>query len=79
LKFLRSAAVDVPLGSHPAMYNMAEKHAKLQAGGPNPFIDPQGYQSELTIQETALNNELKRQEVEGPPAARGGGARRGQD
>jgi metallo-beta-lactamase class B len=79
LKFLRSATVDVPLGSHPAMYNMAEKHAKLQAGGPNPFIDPQGYQSELTIQETALNNELKRQEVEGPPAARGGGARRGQD
>lgn len=77
LKFLRSAHVDVPLGSHPAMYNMVEKQAKLAAGGANPFIDPRGFQDELTIQETALNNELKRQQVEGPPPPRGGGARRG--
>jgi metallo-beta-lactamase class B len=78
-KVLHGQHVDVPLGSHPAMYNMAEKHAKLAAGGPNPFIDPQGYQNELTIQETAFNNELKRQETEGAPAARGGrGAGRGQ-
>src|SRR5678809_219754 len=66
-KFLHSAHVDVPLGSHPAMYNMAEKLAKLKPGGPNPFVDPAGFQNEITIQETALNNELKRQEVEGPP------------
>jgi metallo-beta-lactamase class B len=79
LKFLRSAHVDVPLGSHPAMYSLTEKYAKLKPGSPNPFIDPQGFQNELTIQETALNNELKRQEVEGPPPPRGGGARRGQD
>ena len=79
IKFLRSAHVDVPLGSHPAMYGMTEKYAKLAAGGQNPFIDPKGYQDELTIQETALNNELKRQQVEGPPPPRGGGgARRGQ-
>jgi metallo-beta-lactamase class B len=79
LKFLRSARVDVPLGSHPAMYNMSEKYPRLNAGGPNPYIDPQGFQNEVTIQETALNNELKRQEVEGPPPPRGGGARRGQE
>jgi metallo-beta-lactamase class B len=79
LKFLHSAHVDVPLGSHPAMYNMTEKYAKLKPGGPNPFIDPQSFQNEVTIQETALNNELKRQEVEGPPPPRGGGARRGQN
>jgi metallo-beta-lactamase class B len=79
LKFLRSAKVDVPLGSHPAMYNMADKYTKLKAGDPNPFIDPPGFQNEVTIQETALNNELKRQEVEGPPPPRGGGARRGQN
>jgi metallo-beta-lactamase class B len=79
LKFLRSARVDVPLGSHPAMYSMSEKYPKLKAGGPNPYIDPQGFQNEVTIQETALNNELKRQEVEGPPPPRGGGARRGQE
>jgi metallo-beta-lactamase class B len=70
--------VDVPLGSHPAMYNMTEKYAKLKSGAPNPFIDPAGFQNEITIQETALNNELKRQQVEGPPPPRGGG-RRGQD
>jgi metallo-beta-lactamase class B len=78
-KFLHSAHVDVPLGSHPAMYNMTEKYAKLKPGGPNPFIDPQSFQNEVTIQETAFNNELKRQEVEGPPPPRGGGARRGQE
>ena len=76
-KILRSQHVDVPLGSHPAMYNMAEKYAKLSGGGPNPYIDPRGYQDELTIQETAFNNELKLQETNGPPPARGG--RRGQD
>ena len=77
-KFLHSAHVDVPLGSHPAMYNMAEKLAKLKPGGPNPFVDSAGFQNEITIQETALNNELKRQQVEGPPPPRGGG-RRGQN
>ena len=61
------------------MYNLSEKYPKLTAGGPNPFVDPQGFQNEVTIQETALNNELKRQEVEGPPPPRGGGARRGQN
>ena len=78
-KYLHSAHVDVPLGSHPAMYGMTEKYARLNAGGSNPFIDPQGFQQELTIQETAFNNELKRQQTEGPPAQRGRGARRGQD
>jgi metallo-beta-lactamase class B len=77
-KFLHSAHVDVPLGSHPAMYNMAEKFAKLKPGGPNPFVDPAAFQNEITIQETALNNELQRQQVEGPPPPRGGG-RRGQN
>jgi hypothetical protein len=57
------------------MYSMAEKHAKIAAGGANPYVDPKGFQDELTIQETAFNNELKRQETEGPPAARGRGGR----
>ena len=77
-KVLHAQNVDVPLGSHPAMYNMSEKHAKLAAGGPNPYIYAKGFQDELTIQETAFNNELKRQEAEGPPTRGGGGGRRGQ-
>ena len=66
-KILRAAHVDVPLGSHPAMYNLAEKYPKIAAGGANPFIDPTGYTNELTVQETAFQNELKRQQTEGPP------------
>jgi metallo-beta-lactamase class B len=74
LKYLKSAHVDVPLGSHPAMYGLAAKYARLKAGEPNPFIDPQGYHDEIAIQETAMNNELQRQQREGPPPARGRGA-----
>jgi metallo-beta-lactamase class B len=49
----RSLACDVPLGSHPAMYNLVEKYAKLGKGGPNPFIDPEGYKNEIAIEEGA--------------------------
>jgi metallo-beta-lactamase class B len=75
--YLKSAHVDVPLGSHPAMFGLAEKYAKLTPGAPNPYVDPQGFKDEITIQETALNNELQRQQVEGPPPPRGRGAGRG--
>jgi metallo-beta-lactamase class B len=71
VKTLRALHADVPLGSHPAMYGMADKHRRLAAGGANPFVDPQGYLTEIAIQETAFNNELKRQQTEGPPAGRG--------
>lgn len=47
---LRSLPCDVPLGSHPAMFGMTAKIAKLQAGGgPNPFIDAEGYRIEIDI------------------------------
>jgi len=53
-RVLRSLKADVPLGSHPAMYRLAEKYPKMGTG-PNPFIDPQGYKDELDIQEGAFN------------------------
>ena len=59
-RILRGLKCDVPLGSHPAMYNLAEKYPKL-GKGPNPFIDPQGYKTELDIQETAVNAVLDEQ------------------
>jgi metallo-beta-lactamase class B len=40
-KYLRILPCDVMLGSHTAFYNMQEKYAKLDKGGPNPFIDGQ--------------------------------------
>jgi len=59
-RILRGLKCDVPLGSHPAMYNLAEKYPKV-GKGPNPFIDPQGYKTELDIQETAFNAVLEEQ------------------
>jgi len=53
-RILRGLKCDIPLGSHPAMYNLAEKYPKVGKGS-NPFIDPQGYKTELDIQETAFN------------------------
>lgn len=50
-KVSRALKADVPLASHPAMYGMARKHARLGQGGPNPFIDPAGYQRELDLTE----------------------------
>jgi metallo-beta-lactamase class B len=59
-RILRGLKCDVPLGSHPAMYNLAEKYPKMGKGA-NPFIDPQGYKAELDIQETAFNAVLDEQ------------------
>jgi metallo-beta-lactamase class B len=62
-KVLRSLPCDVPLGSHPAMYNMAEKYPKI-GKGPNPFIDPKGYKAELDIAEGAFKLKLDEQSKE---------------
>ena len=59
-RILRSLKCDIPLGSHPAMYSLSEKYPKL-GKGPNPFIDPQGYKTEIDIQETAFNAVLDQQ------------------
>src|SRR5215472_38123 len=58
---LHGLACDIPLGSHPAMYGLAEKHPKL-GKGPNPFIDPEGYKTEVNIQETAFLAVLEQQQ-----------------
>jgi len=59
-KVLRSLPCDVPLASHPAMYNLAEKFKKLGAN-PNPFIDPAGYKAELDTVETVFTRTLDEQ------------------
>jgi metallo-beta-lactamase class B len=50
-KVVRSLPCDVQLGDHPAQYNMQVKYAKLQSGGPNPFIDPATCNLETDIEE----------------------------
>ncbi len=61
-KVARTLPCDVPLGSHPAMYNMEQKYAKLAAGGPNPFIDPAGYKLEVDIAEAMFRAVLAEQQ-----------------
>lgn len=72
---LHSLRGDVPLGSHPAMFGMAEKYPRIAASATNPYLDPKGYQAEIALQEAAFNAELKRQQTEGPPGGRGRGGR----
>ncbi len=59
-KVLRGLKCDIPLGSHPAMYNLAEKYPKL-GKGPNPFVDPQGYKTELDVVENIFRTTLDEQ------------------
>ena len=62
-KLVRSLACDVPLGDHPAQYNMQDKYAKLQKGGPNPFIDPAGCTVEADIEEAMFHAILDEQKA----------------
>ena len=54
-KLARSLPCDVPLGDHPAQYNMEAKHSKLRNGGPNPFIDAANCRVEADIQEAMFH------------------------
>jgi metallo-beta-lactamase class B len=58
---IRQLPCDVPLGDHPAQYRMAEKHAHLKPGAPNPFVDPGGCWLEAEIQEAMLRAQLRLQ------------------
>jgi metallo-beta-lactamase class B len=59
---LRELAADIPLGSHPSMYNIAEKYP-LIGQGPNPFIDPALFMYEIDINEQAMNLRLEEQRL----------------
>src|SRR3954471_5500335 len=61
--FLRSQHPDIPLGSHPGMYNMNEKFAKLGRGGASPYVDPAGYTAELDIVEGVFKSVLAQQQA----------------
>lgn len=60
---LRTLSPDIPLASHPAMYNMYAKYERL-GGQTNPFIDPAGYRAELDPVEMLFHDVLAEQERE---------------
>jgi metallo-beta-lactamase class B len=62
---VRTLPVDVFLGSHGFMYDLAGKYEKLQsraAGAPNPYIDPEGFLMHVGQAEANFENMLKEQQ-----------------
>jgi metallo-beta-lactamase class B len=60
-RVLRALPCDVFLGAHGSFYGMADKYARLEKGGPNPFVDPAGYKAHLDLQERNFNSKLEEQ------------------
>jgi metallo-beta-lactamase class B len=60
-RVLKSLPCDIFLGAHGDYYGMTAKYARLQAGGPNPFVDPDGYKSYVAEREQAFRSELAKQ------------------
>ena len=60
---LRTLPCDVPLGDHPAQYNLAAKYARVKPGAPNPFIDPDSCWHEAEIQEAMFRAQIKLQQA----------------
>ena len=61
-EMLRSLDIDIPLGSHPSMYNIDDKYDRI-GETPNPFIDPEGYLYEIAINEQAMGLRLEEQRM----------------
>jgi metallo-beta-lactamase class B len=62
-KVLQSLPVDVFLGAHGNYYGMEAKYARMKAGGPNPFIDPDGYHAYLAERQRAFQAESDKQKA----------------
>jgi len=60
-KRVSSLPCDVPLGDHPAQYDMQTKYAKLQRDGGNPFVDPAGCHLEADVEEAMFHAILDEQ------------------
>jgi len=60
-RVLKSLPCDVFLGAHGGYYGMEAKHARLNSGGANPYIDPAGYKNYVLEREAAFLSELQKQ------------------
>ena len=58
---MRSLPCDVYLAPHGTQYGLAEKYPKLLQGGPNPFIDPQGFRAYVDNSEKLFLSKLEEQ------------------
>jgi metallo-beta-lactamase class B len=58
---LRALPCDVPLGDHAETFMVQEKFAKVRKGGPNPFIDPGGCNTETDVEDSMFHAILDEQ------------------
>jgi metallo-beta-lactamase class B len=66
-KLVRALPCDIQLGDHPAQYGMHAKYAKLQSGGPNPFVEPATCMQEADLGEAMFNAQLAEQKSAARP------------
>jgi CubicO group peptidase (beta-lactamase class C family)/glyoxylase-like metal-dependent hydrolase (beta-lactamase superfamily II) len=58
---LKSLPCDVFLGAHGGYYGMVERHALIQKGEKNPFVNPDGYKEYVALKERAFRKNLAAQ------------------
>lgn len=61
-RVLKALKGEIFLGAHGLYYNMAEKFKKLNAGNPNPFVDPDGYKEYVAEREQYYLYTLEKQQ-----------------
>jgi Zn-dependent hydrolases, including glyoxylases len=59
---LKSLPCDLFLGAHGAYFGLQAKYEKMKVGGPNPFIDPDGYRAYVAERENAFRKEWELQQ-----------------
>ena len=59
---LKSLPCDLFLGAHGAYFGLHAKYEKMKEGGPNPFIDPNGYRAYISERESTFRKEWERQQ-----------------
>jgi metallo-beta-lactamase class B len=60
---LKSLPCDIFLGAHGEYFNMEAKYAQMKPGGPNPFVDPDGYKKYIAQKEADFHSELAKQQA----------------
>jgi metallo-beta-lactamase class B len=58
---LKSLPCDLFLGAHGVYFGLKAKYDKMKAGGPNPFIDPEGYKAYVAERDDTFRKEWERQ------------------
>jgi metallo-beta-lactamase class B len=64
-RVMQSLPCDLFLGAHGSYYGLDAKYARLKAGAPEPFVDPDGYTKYVADREAAFQAALAKQQAAG--------------